>query len=87
MVYWQYIETLVSCNSHSIDVTVYDFCQAMPCQHGAQCLNYIGGYMCRCPIEYYGINCDSEYYFMMYIKAIFAQSTNYKSSCYVNGAK
>ena len=43
--------------------------------------------MCSCTNDYYGHNCDSEYYFIMYIKTIFAQPTNYKSSEYVNGPK
>ena len=59
----------------------------MPCQNGGECGNYIGGYLCHCRKDYYGGTCDSEYYIMMYIKTLFAQSTNYKSSDYVNGAK
>ena len=43
--------------------------------------------MCHCTNDYYGGTCDSKYYIMMCIKTIFAQSTNYKSSDYVNGVK
>ena len=59
----------------------------MPCQNGGECANVLSGYICVCTKDYYGGLCESEYYSLTYIKTIFAQTTNYKSSDYVNGAK
>ena len=75
------------CNSHTIDVTVYDFCHVMPCQNGGECTNLLRGYMCVCTKDYFGSKCDSEYYFMMDIKTILAHSTNFNSNDYVNGGE
>ena len=49
----------------------------MPCQNGGGYVNILRGYLCVCNDDYFGTNCDSEYYFMMYIKPMFAYSTNY----------
>ena len=59
----------------------------MPCQNGGECGNVVTGYLCFCTNDYFGTKCDREYYFIMYIKTIFAQSTNNESSDCGNGAK
>uniref|UniRef100_A0A4W4FJ67 coagulation factor Xa n=1 Tax=Electrophorus electricus TaxID=8005 RepID=A0A4W4FJ67_ELEEL len=41
--------------------TIYydgDQCDSNPCQHGGTCKDMIGGYACKCPDMYIGLNCE-----------------------------
>lgn len=35
-------------------------CKSNPCQNGATCFNYIGGYECQCTPGYSGKNCTLQ---------------------------
>ena len=35
-----------------------DDCAGSPCHHGATCIDRVAGYECRCPGEFFGVNCQ-----------------------------
>ncbi|EPQ17444.1 Neurogenic locus notch protein like protein [Myotis brandtii] len=37
-----------------------DECSPSPCQNGATCTDYPGGYSCECVAGYHGVNCSEE---------------------------
>ena len=39
--------------------TDVDECVSIPCQNGGSCVDYVNGYFCKCPVEVYGINCET----------------------------
>lgn len=37
-----------------------DECSPNPCQNGATCTDYLGGFSCKCVAGYHGSNCSEE---------------------------
>jgi len=35
-----------------------NFCSSGPCQNGGVCFNQLSGYVCQCPADYSGTNCE-----------------------------
>ena len=59
--YLYYKEILVSITKANIlYISDPNMCDSNPCQNGASCHSYFGGYSCTCATNYGGTNCQAR---------------------------
>ena len=62
-------------------------CLSNPCHNGAECLNLVNAYKCKCKTGFFGHSCESKFIFKIYLLLFSNTLITERAACFNNPCK